>query len=70
MTESQRKIKDCPSFIGDDFKVKSEWIFAKGSIFGINDIHVTPTGTTHARVGVNGGTIRVTLDKGWVSLVK
>lgn len=62
--------RDLPTYVDDNFSKKSEWVFTKGSVFGIKSIYVGKNGNTHAYVDVNGGTIRVTLHKDWVEKIK
>lgn len=63
--------RDLPTYTDDNFSKKSEWVLAKGSVFGIKSIYVGKNGNTHALVEVNwGGIIRVTLNKDWVEKIK
>ncbi|MFW3537982.1 N-acetylmuramoyl-L-alanine amidase [Vagococcus fluvialis] len=63
--------RDLPTYTDDNFSKKSEWVLAKGSVFGIKSIYVGKNGNTHALVDVNfGGTVRVTLNKDWVEKIK
>lgn len=62
--------RDLPTYVNDQFSKKSEWMFAKGSVFGIRKVFIGSKGNTHAYVDVNGGTIRVTLHKDWVEKIK